>query len=241
MERIAEVSPRFKARVAGVFEALEGLTSSYGQVFILGRLVIDGSAAATAANIMGHQPLFWLGFVSSLLGVIFHIVWVFLFYQLFKPVNKSLSLLAAFVGLVVCAMQALTALLYIAPLLILRGANSFAAFTAPQLQTLVLIFLKLNSYAFYVDLVFFGLWCTLTGYLIIRSTFLPRILGLLLAIDGVGWMLYMYPPLANQLFPFIATASALAEIPLQLWLLAFGVNSQRWTEQALAANQLRTT
>ena len=193
MERIAEVSPRFKARVAGVFEALEGLTSAYGQVVVLGRLVVAGNAAATAANILGHERLFWLGFVSSLLGVVFHIVWVFFFYKLFKPVNKSVSLLAAFVGLVVCAMQALTGLLYLAPLLILQGGSSLSAFTEPQLQTLALIFLKLNSYAFDVDLVFFGLWCTLTGYLIIRSTFLPRILGMLLAIDGLGWMLYMYP------------------------------------------------
>ena len=241
MERIVEVSPRFKARVAGVFEALEGLTSAYGQVVVLGRLVVAGNAAATAANILGHERLFRLGFVSSLLGVVFHIVWVFLFYKLFKPVNKSLSLLAAFVGLVVCAMQALTGLLYLAPLVILQGGSSFSAFTEPQLQALALIFLKLNSYAFDVDLVFFGLWCILTGFLIIRSTFLPRILGMLLAIDGLGWMLYMYPPLAYHLFPFIATASALAEFPLQLWLIAFGVNSQRWNEQASAANESRTT
>jgi hypothetical protein len=241
MERIAEVSPRFKARVAGVFEALEGLTSAYGQVVVLGRLVVAGNAAATAANILGHERLFWLGFVSSLLGVVFHIVWVFLFYKLFKPVNEGVSLLAAFVGLVVCTMQALTGLLYLAPLLILQGGSSLSAFTEPQLQALALIFLKLNSYAFDVDLVFFGLWCILTGYLIIRSTFLPRILGILLAIDGLGWMLYMYPPLAYHLFPIIATASALAEFPLQLWLIVFGVNSQRWNEQASAAKDLRAT
>ena len=241
MERIAEVSPRFKARVAGVFEALEGLTSAYGQVVVLGRLVVAGSAAATAANILEHERLFWLGFVSSLLGVVFHIAWVFLFYELFKPVNKSLSLLAAFVGLVVCPMQALTGLLYIAPLLILQGGNSLSAFTEPQLQALALIFLKLNSYAFDVDLVFFGLWCTLTGYLIVRSTFLPRILGALLTIDGLGWMIYIYPPLAYHLFPFIATASALAEFPLQLWLIVFGVNNQRWKEQASAAIESRPT
>jgi hypothetical protein len=235
MERIAEASPRFKARVAGVFEALEGLTSAFGQVFVLGRLVVFSDAAATAANILGHQRLFWLGFASSLLGVAFHIAWTLLFYNLFKPVNRSLSLLAAFVGLVVCAIQALTGLFYLAPLLILQGGNSVSAFTAQQLQALALIFLKLNAYAFDMDLVFFGLWCVLTGYLIFRSTFLPRILGVLLAIDGLGWMIYLYPPLAYHLFPFIASASALAEFPLQLWLIVFGVNNQRWEEQASAA------
>jgi hypothetical protein len=232
MERVAEASPRFKARMAGVFEVLEGMTSAFGQVFVLGRLVVFSDAAATAANILGHQPLFWLGFVSSLIGVACHIAWTLLFYELFKPVNRSLSLLAAFVGLVVCGLQALTSLLYLAPLLILQGGSSVSAFTAEQLQALALIFLKLNAYAFEIDLVFFGFWCVLAGYLIFRSTFLPRILGVLLAIDGLGWATYMYPPLASYLFPFIAAASALAEIPLQLWLVVMGVNPQRWKEQA---------
>jgi len=232
MERIAEASPRFKARMAGVFEVLEGMTSAFGQVFVLGRLVVFSDAAATAANILGHQPLFWLGFVSSLIGVACHIAWTLLFYELFEPVNRSLSLLAAFVGLVVCGLQALTSLLYLAPLLILQGGSSVSAFTAEQLQALALIFLKLNAYAFEIDLVFFGFWCVLAGYLIFRSTFLPRILGVLLAIDGLGWATYMYPPLASYLFPFIAAASALAEIPLQLWLVVMGVNPQRWKEQA---------
>jgi hypothetical protein len=130
---------------------------------------------------------------------------------------------------------------YVVPLLILQGWNSLSAFTEPQLQALALIFVKLNSYAFDVDLVFFGLWCTLTGYLIVRSIFLPRILGALLMIDGLSWMIYIYPPLAYHLFPFIATASARAELPLQLWLIVFGVNNQRWKEQANAGIELRTT
>ena len=231
-ERSADISPGFKARLAGVFEALEGLTSAFGQVAVLGRLVVAGNASTTAANILGHERLFWLGFVSSLLGVAFHIAWVLLFYELFKPVSRRFSLLAAFVGLVVCTVQALTGFLYITPLLILKGGNAVSAFTTQQLEALTLIFLKLNAYAFNIDLTFFGLWCVLAGYLIFRSTFLPRVLGVLLAVDGLGWMIYLYPPLAYRLFPFIASASALAEIPLQLWLIVMGVNAQRWNEQA---------
>ena len=96
-DRIAEASPRFKARMAGVFQLLEGLAATYGQVIVLGKVVVDGNAAATAANILGHERLFWLGFVLSLIGVAFHIAWAFLMYELLKPVHKSLSLLAAFV------------------------------------------------------------------------------------------------------------------------------------------------
>ncbi|MGA7474502.1 MAG: DUF4386 domain-containing protein [Candidatus Sulfotelmatobacter sp.] len=235
-DRITEASPRFKARMAGVFQLLEAVTASFPGVFVLGRLVVDGNAAATAANIVGHERLFWLGFASSLIGVACHVAWALLMYELLKPVNKSLSLLAAFFVLVCCAMQALTSLFYLAPLLILQGGSSLSAFTAEQLQSLALMFLKLNQYAYNIDLVFFGLWCVLTGYLNFRSTFLPRILGVLLAISGLGWVIYLYPPLAYHLFiPYIASASALGEIPLEFWLIVMGVNVQRWKEQASAA------
>jgi hypothetical protein len=235
-ERIVETSPRVKARMAGVFQLLEALTATFGQVIVRDKLVIAGNAAATAANILGHEPLFWLGFASSLIGVVFHIAWATLMYELLKPVNKSLSLLAAFVVLVGCAMQALTSFLYLSPLLILQGGSPLSAFTPEQLQALAVMFLKLNAYSFNVDLVFFGFWCVLTGYLIFRSTFLPRILGVLLAISGFGYLTYLYPPLGYHLFfPYIVVASALGEIPLELWLIVMGVNAQRWKVQASAA------
>src|ERR1700719_644748 len=159
MERIAEASPRFKARMAGVCQLMEAVTAAFGEVINPGKLVVAGNATATAANILGHERLFWLGFVLSLIGVAFHIAWALLMYELLKPVNRSLSLLAAFVILVGCAIQALVSLLYLAPLLILQGGGSVSAFTPEQLQALALLFLKLNQYAFQIYLVFFGAWC----------------------------------------------------------------------------------
>src|SRR5271165_2501245 len=134
--------------MAGVFQLLEALTAAFGQVIVLNRLVVSGNAAATAANILGHERLFWLGFASSLIGVAFHLAWALLMYELLKPVNRHLSLLAAFFRLVGCAIQALTSLLYLAPLVILQGGSSLGAFTAEQLQALALMFLKLNASAF---------------------------------------------------------------------------------------------
>ena len=227
-----ELSPRAKARLAGVFEALEGLASAFGQVNVLGSLIVVGNATATAANILKHETLFRLGFASSLIGVLFHLGWAFLFYQLFRPVNRSVSFCAVLVILVGCAIQAVTAVLYLAPWLVLTAGSPLSALTQQQLQAVAYMFLKLNGLAFDTYLVFFGLWCVLTGYLIFRSTFLPRILGVLLAIDGLGWMTFMSPPLGHYLFPAIAVASGLAEIPLQLWLLIFGVNNERWKAQA---------
>jgi hypothetical protein len=97
------------------------------------------------------------------------------------------------------------------------------------------MFWKLNGRSDQFYLVFFGLWCFLTGYLIFRSTFMPKVIGILLSIDGVGWMMFVYPPLGSSLFTFIAIAAGLAEIPLLLWLLIMGVNPQRWNDQAAAA------
>src|SRR5271169_1336525 len=113
MDRIAEVSPRLKARMAGACQLLEAITATFGQVIVLNRLVVSGNGAATAANILGHERLFWAGFASSLIGVAFHIAWALLMYELLKPVNRSLSLLAAFFVLVCCAIQDLTSLLYL--------------------------------------------------------------------------------------------------------------------------------
>jgi hypothetical protein len=234
-------APSAKARLAGAFEVLEGAGSAGGQEAIRGSLVVAGNAAATATHILGHQQLFLLGFASSLIAVPCHLVWAYLFYQLFKPVNKSIASLATFIILVGCAVQAVATLLYLAPLLTLKGGTAMDAFSLQQIRALALVFLNLNAQAFDVYLVFFGFWCILIGYLVFRSTFLPRIIGVLLTIDGVGWALYLVPPLAGRLFPLIAVASALAELPLMLWLLVVGVNDERWTEQAAAAgDSLRT-
>ena len=235
-KRIPERSPRSVARMAGVFQALEGTTATYGQVIVLGKLSVHGNAAVTAADIFGHKPLFWVGFASSVIGVVCHLAWALLLYELFKPVNRRVSLFAMFVMLVGCAIQALTSVLYLAPLLILDAGSSLRAFTTEQLQALALMSTRLNGYAFNTNLVFFGLWCALIGFLIFRSTFMPWILGVLVAISGLGWMMYLSPPIAIHLFiPYIAGASAIGEIPLLLWLLIVGVSDQRWREQASTA------
>lgn len=232
----AVTSPRATARMAGLFQFLEGLTATYGQVFVFGGLIVSGNAAATAANILGHQRLFWLGFASSIIGIVCHLVWALLIYELFKPVSRHISLFALLVILVGCAIQALTVVFYLAPMLILNAGNSLAALSPDQLHTLAYVFVRLNGYTFNTYLVFFGLWCFLTGILIFRSTFMPRILGVLLAISGIGWMMYLVPPVAIPLFiPYLAGASAIGEIPVMLWLLIMAVNAESWRTQAAAA------
>lgn len=235
MENSQHTSPRFLARMAGACQLLEALTATFGAVIVVGRLTVSGNAAATAANILGHEQLYWWGFASAILSVIINIAWIFLMYELLRIVNRRISILAALVMLMGCAMMAVTALFYLAPLVILQGGASLSSLTATQFEALAAIFLWLKTYAFDIHLVFFGVWCVLTGYLIFKSQFLPRVLGLLLIVSGLGWMLYLSPPFAVRLFPFIAAASAIGEIPLELWLIVVGLNEPRWKEQAAGA------
>ena len=234
MERSTEASPRFKARAAGVFYLLTFVTGIFELVFVSGRLVISGDAAATATNILEHAPLFRLGFACNLLATACYVAVTALFYNLFKPVDRSLSVLAAFFSLVGCAMGAASCLFYLAPLGVLSGAQYLSVFKVEQLQALALMFLKLNVQTTQIGLVFFGFYCLLIGYLIFTSTFLPRILGALMVVAGLGWLTFLSPPLAKSLSPYVLAPGIVGEGLLTVWLLVKGVNVQRWNEQAEA-------
>jgi hypothetical protein len=183
MERIAEASRRPRARITGVVYLLYFLTAVSSEVFVgRGRLVLFDAV--------------------NLIADAFYIAVTLLFYHLFKPVNRSFSLLAAIFSLVGCANDVL-------------GLFNLAPY-------------KISS------LVFFGPYCLLLGYLIFRSTFLPRILGVLMAFAGLGWLVYL-TPLANHLSTYLKVLGFLAELSLMLWLIVKGVNVQRWKEQASAA------
>ena len=231
-ERIAETSPRFKARMAGVFYLLTILTGIFAQGFVSERLVVSGDAAATAANILTHRLLFQAGFAVYLIEMACQVGMTALLYELFKPAGRSVSLVAAFLGLTGCAIKTFSRVFYVAPLLVLGGAPYLSVFNAEQLRALALLFLKVNDQGAGIALVFFGFYALLQGYLIVRSTFLPRILGVLSVLGGLGWLSFLYPPLGYRLFPYIAAVGLLGAVALVFWLLVFGVNEQRWKEQA---------
>ena len=241
MERIADASPQFKARMAGVFYLLTTLTRMFVEIFVRNRLVVSDDAATTATNILAHESLWRWGFASDIIAFASYVALTALFYELFKSVNRSLSLVAAFFSLVACVVQAISSLFHLAPLVLLGGAPYLSVFTVEQLQALALVFLRLRAAAYHnIGLVFFGLYCLLVGILILRSTFLPRILGVLMVLGGLSYVLFLSPPLARSLQPYILVFPGVGQISLTLWLLAIGVNVQRWKEQASAAGNLRS-
>ena len=194
-----EVSPRVTARIAGAFYLLVFLTG--GAAFAVGsRLVISVNPAATATNILAYEALFRLGWTLNLAATAFYIAVTALFYALFKPVNRTLSLTAAFFSLVGCAIGGFSSAFQLVPLVILKGVQTSGAFKPEQLQALAYTFLQLNVGG--IGLVFFGCYCLLIGCLILRSDFLPRILGAGMVIAGLCWLTFLWPPFANYLAPY---------------------------------------
>jgi uncharacterized protein DUF4386 len=237
MERIAETSPPLKARIAGGLYMSGVLNLIAGAVIT--RLVVNGDAAATAHNILAHETSYRLAFAADIVTVPCYIAVTALLYDLFKPVNRSLALLAAFFGLAGSIMWALNDFSYLGPLVVLGGAHSSTA--ADQLQVLALMFLNLHDPGSNIVMVAFGFHVILIGYLIFRSTFLPRILGPWMAIAGLCYLTksfasFLSPLFAAHLLPYILIPGAV-EILLPLWLIVMGVNVQRWKEQARAAGE----
>jgi len=234
-ERTKESSLRSLARIAGSLYLITILTGIFSAGYVSGRLVVNGDAAATAANILAHPGLLQLGFAVYLIEMACQVAITALFYSLLKPAGRNVSLVAAFLGLTGCVIKTFSRLFFIAPLFILGGAHYLSVFSAEQLQALALLFLKVNDRGAGIALVFFGFYAILTGYLIIKSTFLPRILGVLSVVGGLGWLTFLYPPLGSRLFPFLAIFAILGAASLIVWLLVKGVNEQRWKEQSAAA------
>jgi hypothetical protein len=143
-----------------------------------------------------------------------------LFYGLFKPVNNKLALLAAIFRLIFVAVMSANALHYFGFLGLFESAGFAPAFNA----------------GYGMALVPFGIHCVLTGYLIFRSSFLPKIIGIMLAIAGFGYLLFVWPSLADRLFvPYIVVPGVVGEGSLTLWLIFAGVNAEGWARQATAA------
>ena len=243
MKQIKEASPRLKARIAGGLWLMV-IVAGMSAFVIRSPLIVPGDAAATAAKILAKESLFRLGFAADLIAGACYMGVTVLLYGLLKPVSRSLSLLAAFFGLAGIAIVAATSITNLAPLVLLGSGEYSSAFTVSQLQAMALTSLRLSFQGFILAMVFFGFQCLLIGCLIVRTTFLPRILGVLLAIGGSSYIIssfatFLAPAFGARLSPFIVPLALLGEGSLTLWLIVMGVNEQRWKEQLSMAVQNR--
>ena len=236
--RTDETSLRLRARIAGAFYLLTIITGVFAELFVRGAVVVRDDAAATATNILAHEPLYRLGLAADLIMLVCYIAVTLLFYDLFKPVGRRLSLLAAFFSLVGIAVLAINSLNHLAPLVFLGGAQYLSAFETSQLQALALASLRMHARGYLISGVFFGIYMLLLGHLIFSSGFLPRILGALMAAGGLcfltnSFVVFLSPELAARL-PDIGMLGGVAELALSLWLIAMGVNAPKWEERGAA-------
>ena len=234
-----EPLPGLKARIAGLLYLLNIAAGAFTYGFVRSTTVTPGDAGRTAANILQHAQLYRLGFVAGLVPVLCNLPLALIFYDLFKGVNRSLSALIAFFILVATAIESVNLLNYYAPLILLEGAAP-SAFKPEQLHAFAYMSLALHAIGFNLAVVFFAFYDLLIGYLVFRSGFLPRILGVLMAVAGLCYLVssfasFLDPRFAAHLLPYILMPSAVGELALCLWLLVMGVDLENWSKQAYAA------
>jgi hypothetical protein len=240
-EHQIEASPRVLARIGGVLYLIIIAVGLFGEAFVRGRLIVSGDATATAANIRSQESLWRFGIAAELFLLICAVVLAVIFYVLLRPVSRDLALLATSFNLVSIAMEAAYALHLIATLFPLGNAGYLKAFEPGQLDALATLSVRSHGYGFGVALIFFGCFCLVGGYLIFRSGYLPKTVGVLMQIAGLSYLINTFalvldPKVANQMYPAILIPAFIGETSLCLWLLVKGVNVERWNRrQALLA------
>lgn len=210
------------ARCAGLFYVL---TIVIGILALhIKTTLVSGDAASTVANILSHETSFRLAFVADSLMLVCYIVVTALLYALFRRVNNVVSLVATFFSLVACAVQAVALLLYTVPFLVLAALPS--TFNTGQVHSMVLLLTRSYGHTYNICLSFFGFYCILIGFLSVRSCFVPKIVGALMVIAGLGWLTFLWPPLAGLLQPYNLLPGLVGEGVFALWLLIMGVHER---------------
>jgi Domain of unknown function (DUF4386) len=236
-------SPRQLARIAGLLYLVNIVGGAFAITVVPGMLIVRGDIAATAQHIQTHELLYRSGLAAHVLVTMTNVPLAVIFYELFKVVNRRLALLDAFFILVATAVESAGLVNQFVPLVLLGGGPYAGALSPAQIQALAYLPADLSSIDYTVHTVFFGADIICFAYLVLRSTFLPRTIGVLLAVDGVAYLAYSFtdilaPGTAAHLVPWIQLPALVGEGSLCLWLLAVGLDADRWRQQAGAAIQV---
>jgi hypothetical protein len=243
-EPTIEASPRVYARIGGVLYLIIIVLGLFAEAFVRDKLIVSGDATATAKNIIA-SPLLWRsGVAGELFMLTCAVALTLIFYVLLRPVSKNLALLAAFFNLVSIAIQATYELNLLEVSFPLGDAAYLKAFEPSQLHALAYLTVKSHGYGYGIALIFFGCECLVLGYLILRSGYFPRILGLLMQIAGVCYLtnsfaLILAPTLADMLFPAVLIPAFIGEASFCVWLIMKGVNVPKWEARAAVATGSR--
>ena len=227
-------NPNKTARVAGYLYLMLFPLGIFGIIYIPSSLIVLGDAATTASNIMANELLYRLSIVTALTLQIVYIFLALALYKLLNPVDKNNAVLMVILVLVAAPIAMLNELNHVAVLLVLSGSDFLTTFSLDQVRASVPLFLNLHEHGVFIAQIFWGLWLFPMGYLIFKSNFLPKALGILIIIGGFG---YLVDSFVYFIFPdFDVTVSEftfLGELLLPLWLMFKGVNHEQWEKYAL--------
>jgi hypothetical protein len=232
-----ETSPQVYARIGGLLYLINIAAGLFGEMFVRNALIVSGDAAATAHNIVASPSLWRLGIAGDLIMQISDVPLMLILYVLLRPVNRNLALLTILFDVIQTAVLVVNKVNLITPLLLLGNAGYLKAFAPEQLDALAYLSIALHGYGFGVGLIFFGCESLVTGFLIARSGYLPRMLGFAMQVAGVCYLtnsfaLILAPALADAMFPFVLLPPFVAESAFCLWLLVKGVDMTKWNERA---------
>ena len=244
MDFIAGASPRQLARTAGALYLVNILAGAFA-IGVVPTILVVHNMGTTAHNIQTHELLYRLSLAAHVVVTVTNVPMAVIFYELFKVVNRRLAMLDVFLSLVATAIEAASLLNQFTPVVLL-GSRYTSALPPAQLHALAYLPTDLATTDYSIYTVFYGLDFIVVGYLVFRSTFLPRTIGVLLAIDRLAYLANAFadllaPGFAAHLGPWIDLPAVFGEGSLCLWLLVAGVDAGRWKERASAAIRMRST
>ena len=231
---------RFLARVGGVLYLIIIALGALGEAVVRGRIVVPGNATATAANLRSMEWLWRLGVAGEVVLLTCATALALILYILLRRVSRDLALAAVFFNLVSIAIEGVATVSLAAALFPLASAPYLNVFAPEQINAMAMLSIRSHTAGFGIALIFFGVECVVLGYLIYRSGYMPRSIGVLMEIAGICYVinsfaLLLSPPLASRLFPMILMPSLIAELSLALWLLVKGVYAEKWDQHVHSA------
>jgi len=228
------ISEKNLARLAGLCYLIVIATGLFSEVFVRQALIVPNDPLATAQNIQENELLFRWGFVSDIINFVVGLPTIIIIYYFFQRVNKILVQIALAFVIIQTAIIAVNLLNQISPLIILSNESYLNSFQPNQLATLSLLSLNLQAQGYGIGLVFFGFYCLIIGFVIYKSSLLPKVLGILYATAGMCYLInsftmFLSVGFENPLFIYLAIPIFIGELSLCLWLLIKGINSSELT------------
>ncbi len=225
-------SPKRQARLAGALYLVVILAGMFAEAFIRPKILVAGDAAATARNLVAHALLYRVGLLTDLLTVVAAVAEGVLVYYLFRPVSRILALTSLLIALVSNAGEVVAGLIHLLPLVILHGVHASQALWQGQLEELALLAMRTHNAFLGITLAIFSFALFIDGYLVYVSTFVPKVIGVLLIIASACYLINSVALLLDvplgPLDGLILIPSFLGELSFCLWLLVRGVDEGRW-------------